>query len=67
MIDAITRDAITRQRRRFTPQQQAEVIALSENEGLTILEASKRLGIHPTCLGHWVEQAGIDAQGPTKA
>jgi transposase-like protein len=60
-------DAMTRQRRRFTPQQKAEAIALCQNEGLTILEASKRLGIHPTCLGRWVRQAGIDAQGPTKA
>jgi transposase-like protein len=60
-------DAMTRQRRRFTPQQKAEAIALCQNEGLTILEASNRLGIHPTCLGRWVRQAGIDAQGPTKA
>jgi transposase len=60
-------DAMPRQRRRFTPQQKAEAIALCQNEGLTILETSKRLGIHPTCLGRWVRQAGIDAQGPTKA
>jgi transposase-like protein len=60
-------DAMTRQRRRFTPQRKAEAIALCHNEGLTIEEASKRLGLHPTCLGRWVRQAGIDAQGPTKA
>ncbi|MFN9547129.1 MAG: transposase, partial [Cyanobacteriota bacterium] len=55
---------MTRQRRRFTPQQKAEAITLCQNEGLTIMEASKRLGIHPTGLGRWVRQAGIDAQGP---
>jgi transposase-like protein len=57
---------MTRQRRRFTPQQKAEAIALCQSEGLTILEASKRLGIHATCLGCWIRQAEIDAQGPTK-
>lgn len=57
---------MTRQRRRFTPQQKAEAIALCQGEGLTILEASKRLGIHATCLGRWIRQAGIDAEGPTK-
>lgn len=58
---------MTRHRRRFTPQQKAEAIALCQSEGLTILEASKRLGIHPTCLGRWLKQAGIDAQGSTTA
>ena len=57
---------MTRQRRRFTPQQKAEAIALCQSEGLTILEASKLLGIHATCLGRWIRQAGIDAEGPTK-
>ncbi len=57
---------MTRQRRRFTPQQKAEAIALCQSEGLTILEASKRLGIHATCLGRWIRQAEIDAQGPPK-
>jgi transposase-like protein len=59
-------NTMTRQRRRFTPQQKAEAIALCQSEGLTILEASKRLGIHATCLGRWIRQAGIDAEGPTK-
>ena len=57
---------MTRQRRRFTPQQKAEVISLCQSEGLTILETSKRIGIHATCLGRWIRQAEIDAQGPTK-
>ena len=57
---------MTRQRRRFTPQQKVEAIALYQSEGPTILEASKRLGIHATCLGRWIRQAGIDAEGPTK-
>ena len=42
---------MTRQRRRFTALQKAEAIALGQKEGLTILEVSKRLGIHATCLG----------------
>jgi transposase-like protein len=57
---------MARQRRRFTPQQKAEAIALCQREELTILEASKRLGIHATCLGRWIRQAEIDAQGPKK-
>ena len=57
---------MSRQRRRFTPQQKPEANALCQREGLTILEASKRLGIHATCLGRWIRQAGIDAEGPTK-
>ncbi len=57
---------MTRQRRRFTAQPKAEAIALRQNDGLTILEASKRLGIHATCLGRWIRQTEIDAQGPTK-
>ena len=56
----------TRQRRRFTAHQKAEAIALCQNEGLTILEASKRLGIHATFLGRWIRQTEIDAHGPTK-
>jgi transposase-like protein len=59
-------NTMTRQRRRFTLQQKAEAIALCQSEGLTILEASKRLGIHATCLGRWIRQAGIDAEAPTK-
>jgi transposase len=59
-------NTLTRQRRRFTPQQKAEAIALCQSEGLTILEASKRLGIHSTCLGRWIRKIEIDAQGPAK-
>lgn len=57
---------MTRQRRRFTPQQKAEAIALCQSEGPTILAASKRIGSHATCLGRSIRQAGIDAEGPTK-
>jgi transposase-like protein len=56
---------MTRLRLRFPPQQWAEAIALRQGEGLTIWEASKRLGIHATCLGRWIRQAGIDAEGST--
>ena len=57
---------MTRQRRRFTPQQKAEATALCQCEGLTILEAPKRLGIHSTCLGRWIRHTEIDAKGPAK-
>jgi transposase len=57
---------MTRQRRRFTAQQKAETIAICQNEGLTILEATKRLGIHATCLGRSIRQTEIEAHGPTK-
>ena len=53
-------DTMTRQRRRFTPQQKAEAIALCQSEGLAIQEAASRLGIHPSCLGRWLRQAGIE-------
>jgi transposase-like protein len=58
-------NTMTRLRLRFPPQQWAEAIALRQGEGLTIWEASKRLGIHATCLGRWIRQAGIDAEGST--
>lgn len=57
---------MTRKHRRFTPQQKAEAIDLCQSEELSILAVSKRLGIHATCLGRWIRQAGIDVEGPTK-
>lgn len=57
-------DTMTRQRRRFTSEQKAEAVELCLSEHLSILEASKRLGLHASCLGRWVKQAHIDRDGP---
>ena len=57
-------DTMNRQRRRFTTEQKAEAVGLCLSEHLTILEASKRLGVHASCLGRWVKQAQIDQGGP---
>jgi transposase-like protein len=57
-------DTMTRQRRRFTSEQKAEAVGLCLSEHLSILEASKRLGVHASCLGRWVKQAQTDRGGP---
>lgn len=54
---------MNRQRRRFTTEQKAEAVGLCLSENLSILEASKRLGVHASCLGRWVKQAQIDQGG----
>jgi len=54
---------MNRQRRRFTTEQKAEAVGLCLRENLSILEASKRLGVHASCLGRWVKQAQIDQGG----
>jgi transposase len=58
-----TIDTMNRQRRRFTTEQKAEAVGLCLSENLSILEASKRLGVHASCLGRWVKQAQIDQGG----
>jgi transposase-like protein len=58
-----TIDTMNRQRRRFTTEQKAEAVGLCLRENLSILEASKRLGVHASCLGRWVKQAQIDQGG----
>ena len=58
-----TIDTMNRQRRRFTTEQKAEAVGLCLSEHLSILEASKRLGVHASCLGRWVKQAQIDQGG----
>ena len=50
-----------RKRRRFTPEFKAEAVRLVETSGRTCAEVARDLGIQPTGLRAWVEQARIDA------
>lgn len=58
-----TIDTINRQKRRFTTEQKTEAVGLCLSENLSILEASKRLGVHASCLGRWVKPVQIDQGG----
>ena len=49
-----------RARRRFTPQQKEEAVALCLAEGLTCTAVAHRLGIPVSSLAKWVRQARID-------
>ena len=49
-----------RVRRRFTPQQKEEAVALCLAEGLTCTAVAQRLGIPVSSLAKWVRQARID-------
>jgi Transposase and inactivated derivatives len=49
-----------RARRRFTPQQKEEAVALCLAEGLTCTAVAQRLGIPVSSLAKWVRQARID-------
>ena len=49
-----------RARRRFTPQQKQEAVALYLAEGLTCTAVAQRLGIPVSSLAKWVRQARID-------
>jgi transposase len=50
-----------RKRRSFTPEYKAEAVRLVETSGRTCAEIARDLGIQPTGLRAWVEQARIDA------
>jgi transposase-like protein len=49
-----------RARRRFTPQQKEEAVALCLTEGLTCTAVAQSLGIPVSSLAKWVRQARID-------
>ena len=49
-----------RARRRFTPQQKEEAVAICLAEGLTCTAVAQRLGIPVSSLAKWVRQARID-------
>ncbi|MDY7106806.1 MAG: transposase [Actinomycetota bacterium] len=49
-----------RTRRSFTPEFKADAVALVLDEGRTIADVARSLGIGETNLGNWVRQARID-------
>ena len=52
-------------RRRFTTEFKSEAVRLVEQTGRSCAEVARDLGIQPTNLRNWVEQARIDAgKGP---
>jgi transposase-like protein len=49
-----------RRRRSFTAEFKADAVALVLDEGRTVAEVARSLGIGATSLGKWVQQARID-------
>jgi Transposase and inactivated derivatives len=59
-----------RARRRFTPQQKEEAVALCLAEGLTCTAVAQRLGIPVSSLAKWVRQPvsiAVSSVVPAKA
>lgn len=49
-----------RKRRSFTKELKADAVAMVLDEGRTIADVARSLGIGATSLGNWVRQARID-------
>lgn len=57
-----------RVRRSFTPEFKAEAVRLVQTSGKSSFAIARDLGINPTSLRQWEEQAAIDAgHGPPAA
>ena len=57
-----------KKRRKFEPEFKAEAVRLVLEEGRTVNDVAKRLGIYGSSLGDWVKQAKIDrGNGPVGA
>ena len=54
------RESRARSRRSFTKEFKADAVALVLDEGRTIADVARSLGIGETNLGNWVRQARID-------
>ena len=52
-----------RTRRSFSPEFKRDAVALVLDEGRTIADVARSLGIGETNLGNWVRQARIDRGG----
>ena len=50
----------TRKRRSFTREFKADAVAMVLDEGRTVADVARSLGIGATSLGNWVRQARID-------
>lgn len=57
-----------KKRRKFEPEFKAEAVRLVLEEGRTVNDVAKSLGIYGSSLGDWVKQAKIDrGNGPAGA
>ncbi len=54
------REPRPRTRRSFTPEFKADAVAMVIDEGRTIADVARSLGIGETNLGNWVRQARVD-------
>ncbi len=52
-----------RKRRSFTKEYKAEVVGLIRKSGKSVTVISRELGLTPTAVRRWVEQAEIDSGG----
>jgi len=52
-----------KKRRRFTAEYKAEVVRLCRQPGKTVYGVAQELGLAPSGVAHWVEQAAIDERG----
>jgi len=43
----------------YRPEQRAAAVAHARQSGMTLAEASRALGIHPTTLGYWLKEDGV--------
>ena len=58
----------SKRRRTFSPEFKAEAVKLVVEAGRNTTLVARELGIAPSCLFHWVQQAKIDAgKGPKGA
>lgn len=53
-------------RRRFTAEYRAEVVRLCQQPGKTPYAVATELGLSPSSVSRWVEQAQVDASGGGK-
>ncbi len=56
----MTEDQPVRRRRSFSPEFKKDAVAMVLDEGRSIADVARSLGIGETSLGNWVKQARID-------
>ncbi len=60
MMGIMTEDQPVRRRRSFSPEFKKDAVAMVLDEGRSIADVARSLGIGETSLGNWVKQARID-------
>ena len=56
---------MSRQRKKYTPEFRAEAVALVEQQGLTMAQVSRDLGVSETALWRWVHDGRQEKVGST--